>query len=49
MHGIPRCLHRRLAIRAAPEGVSMNQLLAISPAHGLAEGGRAEPQRSDGQ
>lgn len=44
-----RCLRRRLAIRAAPEGVSLNQLAATLLAHGLPEGSPAEPQWSDGQ
>ena len=46
---IPKSLHRRLATRAAAEGVRLNQLAAVYLAHGLAEGSGAEPQRSDGQ
>ena len=46
---IPKSLHRRLATRAAAEGVSLNQLAATYLAHGLAEGGGAGPRRSGGQ
>lgn len=46
---IPKSLHRRLPTRAAAEGVSLNQLAATCLAHGLAEGGGAGPQRSDGE
>ena len=46
---IPKSLHRRLATRAAAEGVRLKQLAAAYLAHGLAEGSGAEPQRSDGQ
>ena len=46
---IPKSLDRRLAIRAAAEGVRLNQLAATDLAHGLAEGSGAEPQRSNGQ
>ena len=46
---IPKSPHRRLATRAAAEGVRLNQLAAAYSPHGLAEGSGAEPQRSDGQ
>ena len=46
---IPKSLHRRLATRAAAEGVSLNQLAATFLAHGLAEGNRVEPQQRRGQ
>ena len=46
---IPKSLHRRLATRAAAEGVSLNQLSATYLAHGLAEGSSAEPPRSASQ
>ena len=49
MQHIPKSLHRRLATRAAAEGVSLNELAATYLAHGLAEGGGVGPQRSDGQ
>ena len=46
---IPKSLHRRLATRAAAEGVSLNQLAATFLAHGLAEENRVEPQQRRGQ
>ena len=46
---IPKSLHRPLAIRAAAEGVRLNQLAATDLAHGLAEDSGAEPQPSDGR
>ena len=49
MQHIPKSLHQRLATRAAAEGVSLNELAATYLAHGLAEGGGAGAQRSDGQ
>ena len=39
---IPKSLHRRLATRAAAEGVSLNQLAATYLAHGLAEGNQPQ-------
>ena len=36
---IPKSLHRRLATRAATEGVSLNQLAATYLAEGLGQGG----------
>ena len=41
---IPRTLHRRLARRAASEGVSLNQLAAMFLAQGLAGEERAAPR-----
>ena len=44
---IPKSLHRRLATRAAAEGVSLNQLAATYLAEGLASGrDRAERETS---
>lgn len=44
---IPKSLHRRLANRAASEGVSLNQLAAMFLAQGLAGQNRVAPREDD--
>ena len=44
---IPKTLHRRLARRAASEGVSLNQLAAMFLAQGLAGEERAVPREDE--
>lgn len=46
---IPKTLHRRLAKRAASEGVSLNQLAAIFLAQGLANESGASPRDGNRQ